>query len=114
LGSRPTKERVLPYKIHAILLYGRFKWLSRDNQGTVRSPTAIFSQRVKVKPERIKECLETLDNWGLIRHFRWWGHYFEVDVEIPVGMCIYTKVPEVVVPSEWEPEIMEIASEDTK
>lgn len=111
LRIRKPHNATMPYKLLTILLYGRFRWLHRDGNGWVRCTTRQMCIYLKTEPDHLKGCLQSLENWGVIRKFSWWKSYWEVHLEIPVDMAIY-KPAITLVPSESAPEIFEMLAQD--
>jgi hypothetical protein len=93
----------LPYTILTISMYGKFDWINRDSLGVVRIPVPRLATHLRTRAHRLEAALAQLDKWGLIRGYRWYGTYFQIDLLPPIGMAIYVDVPEVIVnegPSE--------------
>lgn len=114
MASKSTRIRkphtaVLPYKLLTILMYGRFRWLHRDGAGWVRCTTRQMCVYLNTEPDHVKGCLKSLENWGVIRKLNHYGTYWEVQLEIPVGMAIYQ--PSITLtPSTSQPELFELLS----
>lgn len=106
--ARPKISAVLPYKLLVIVLYGRFKWVNRDPLGVTRLPTARLCSYLRTDTQRLREAMESLDDWGVITRWKWWGHYIEIVPEVPQGMII--KIPEIdtIEASVMPPEILEL------
>lgn len=96
--------KVMPYTILTIAMYGRFPWINRDASGVVRIPVPRLANHLKTRAHRVEDALKQLDKWKLVRAYRWWGTYFELELNPPIGMCIYTNVPEVIVNADEDYE----------
>lgn len=68
---------------------------------------------LKTEPDHLKGCLKSLENWGVVKKVNWWKAYWEVELEVPVGMGIY-RAAITLVPSATEPEIFEMLSQDAE
>ncbi len=88
--TRMPNAALLPYKLLTILLYGQFGWLKRDGQGWARCPVLASRNYLKTNPENLRCALTSLENWGVIKKYHWYKNWFEVELEIPQGMALYT------------------------
>lgn len=109
--ARPSKEKLIPYKIVMIALYGRMPWINRDSLGVVRLPIPKLSAHLRIRAGEVKAAIETLEAWMLIEGFRWWGNYVEITTSVPKGMCLLIEAPAMRGPSDKEPIILEAEDE---
>ena len=105
--AKPSKQRLIPYKLLMISLYGQMKWISRDSLGVVRLPVPKLASHLKLRAGDVHEALKTLKTWGLIETYGWWGSFAEITPIIPEGMCLLVDAPEVRLPKEQMPMILE-------
>lgn len=88
VGGKPTKASMLPYKMLIILLYGRFTWVERDSNGTVRVSVPEAIEHLNIRRERLWATMETLEDWGLVSKWRGRVYLLVVTPVIPAGMAI--------------------------
>lgn len=86
--GRPSKESLLPYRVLVILLYGRFRWVDRGDDGVIVIAAPLACHYLQVRRRWLYAAIETLDNWGLIRTFKGGKYYLRVEPAIPKGMAI--------------------------
>lgn len=86
--GRPPKNSILPYKLFIILLYGRFKWIDREANGTVRLTIPMVCEKLNLRRRGLYDLVEKLEKWGLID--KWEGRQYILLVvpKIPIGMAI--------------------------
>jgi len=58
--GRTTKNRLLPYKILSLLLYGKYLWAELQPDGTLKVGLGPLARYVRTTPGRVKEQLEWL------------------------------------------------------
>lgn len=105
--AKPSKHRLIPYKILMIALYGKMPWISRDSLGVVRLPVPKLSAHLRVRAGDVNEAIDTLQAWMLIEGYRWWGSFVEITTSVPQGMCLLIEAPKMRGPTDKEPIVLE-------
>lgn len=74
MPKSPYRQRLLPYKVLVILLYGEYPWLEREPgfDTTVKLSLRRCSQHLRISTTRLKEALVWLQehqflNWLITR-----------------------------------------------
>jgi len=105
--AKPSKQRLIPYKLLMIALYGQMKWISRDSLGVVRLPVPKLATHLSLRSHDVHDALKTLKTWGLIETYGWWGSFAEITPIVPKGMCLITNAPAIRVEKDSMPMILE-------
>lgn len=63
---KPYRQRTVPYKLLAYMLYGRETWLSRPETGLVRVDTGKMARKLRVSNSRLWEAFEWLAEHKLV------------------------------------------------
>lgn len=66
-GLQEHKDRYLPYRILAYLLYGYHEWLRELPEGSLELKTGPLSRRMRVTSARLIDALEWLDTYKLVQ-----------------------------------------------
>ena len=109
--ARPSKQKLIPYKILMIALYGRMPWISRDSLGVVRLPVPKLSAHLRLRAGDVKEAIGTLESWMLIEGYKWWGSFVEITPSVPQGMCLLVEAPKMRTASANSPIVLEAENE---
>lgn len=109
--ARPSKQKLIPYKILMIALYGKMPWISRDSLGVVRLPVPKLSAHLRLRAGDVKDAVDTLASWMLIDSYKWWGSFVEITTSVPQGMCLLVKAPSIKMPSDNNPIVLEAEDE---
>jgi len=85
MPAKPLRNRLIPYKLLIILLYGEFPFISR-NEGSITLYLGPLSRHLRVSSSRLRDQID----WLLI------NRYFSsvamsrgvavVDLKLPVGL----------------------------
>lgn len=60
MPKKPIKNRLIPYKILALLLYGSYTWLSRNDDNSLTLRLGPMSRFLRVSSSRLREQLDWL------------------------------------------------------
>lgn len=80
------KRTYKPYALFIGILYGRFKWLTRLEDGTCILPSTSAGSHFKYEPKELREAGEHLYALGLLDRWEWRGTWALAKPSVPSGM----------------------------
>lgn len=88
MSTPTTKERLHPYRVLTIMLYGELDCLTRLGKGRVRVRIGPLARILRVPNHRLKDYISWLGDRGLVSEVDHEFGYASVTIPAPVGMAI--------------------------
>lgn len=83
----PTPRRPgKPYRVLYSLLYARFAWAERGEDGSLRANTAQFARALGLRTHSLRESLYFLKERGDLDRLVWHRGWFLAQPRCPVGL----------------------------
>ncbi len=76
-----------PFRVLVSLLYARFAWVTRHDDGAVSAPAARYAKALGLRTHRLRECLARLKEQGYLDRLQWHGEFFYVRPRVPERMA---------------------------
>lgn len=93
MPKKPIKNRLIPYKIIVLLLYGSYTWLIRDDyDGTITLRLGPMSRFLRVSSSRLREQLD----WLFVNRYI-------ASLSVKYGEAVVTIRPPLVSPGSGHP-----------
>jgi len=91
MGRTYSKAGIKTYRLMAVLLYGKFKWIDRKQELLIVPMTKITSH-MKITSPDLQQFLYQLENMGMVYDVRWSKNWFGCRLTTPESMAVI--VPE--------------------
>ena len=81
-----AKAGIKTYRLLAILLYGKHKWIDRK-QDLLVIPNSSLTTHMKISAQELKQFLYQLENLGMIYDVRWSRNWLGCRMTTPENMA---------------------------
>jgi hypothetical protein len=71
-----TRRPGNPFRVLVSLLYARFTWVTRHEDGALSAPAARYAKALGLRTHRLRECLARLREQDYLDRLQWHGEFF--------------------------------------